>query len=98
MSSEGYKSHIPSNGNITFSRNVKFNEEDIWDCEAHESNYYAPPLYKEEQTRESLEKIIAPASFPPPLTHKDQIQCHLHGKAQAKGHHISGVYKKFMRQ
>lgn len=57
-----------------------------------------PPLYKEEQTRESLEKIIAPASFPPPLTHKDQIQCHLHGKAQAKGHHISGVYKKFMRQ
>lgn len=48
--------------------------------------------------RESLEKIIAPASFPPPLTHKDQIQCHLHGKAQAKGHHISGVYKKFMRQ
>lgn len=54
----------------------------IWDCDAHESNYYTPLLYKEEQTRESLEKIIAPASFPPPLTDKDQIQYHLHGKAK----------------
>ena len=68
--SKGYKLYNPNKGKTMISRNVKFDEERVWDSKVDDGEKYdfLPVLDEEDERYKDHQKLVTPSQLPMNLT------------------------------